>query len=251
MSSTQLNLIIIDDEPLAHEVLRHHCQQHADINVAGQFYSAPEALAWLANNQTDLILLDINMPVLTGIDMLKVLANKPQIVLCTAHQQYALQGFELDVTDYLLKPVSAERFTQAIEKVQRRQQQAQQPEATTPVINEQPQTAQINTPRDIVIRVDREQRRVALDSIYCLEAYGNYVKVWQQQGFQLTAATLKRFSELLPAHFVQIHKSAIVNQQHVKAVNNEMVTLTNGQQLKTGKAYKHNLEALLTGISLG
>ena len=111
-----IKALIVDDEPLAHSVILHHLKAHADVEVVGQCMNATQALSFLANNAVDLLFLDINMPELTGIEMLKVLANMPQVIIVSAYQEYALQGFELNVTDYLLKPVSAERLKQGKRK---------------------------------------------------------------------------------------------------------------------------------------
>ena len=108
--SRPLQLLIVDDEPLAHQVLLHHLAAHSDFAVVGHCYSAAEAMAVLAKQQVDLMLLDIQLPVLTGLHMLKLLAKPPQVVLVTAYAEFALEGFALDVTDYLLKPVSGERL---------------------------------------------------------------------------------------------------------------------------------------------
>lgn len=228
--------LLVDDEPLAHEVLLHHCRRHADIEVVARCYSATEALAWLARRKADLIFLDIQMPALSGLEMLRVLANRPQVVICSAHHAFALEGFDLDVTDYLLKPISGERFDQAMDKVRRRVRP--EPAAAEPV------------PRgSLVIRVDREDRKVSLDRVACFEGYGNFVKVWQGTQYLLTAATLKKFAATLPRDFVQIHKSVLVNRTHVVAVDHERVSLSNGLAFRIGRAYRANAAALLRGPS--
>ncbi|MFC6441601.1 LytTR family DNA-binding domain-containing protein [Bowmanella sp. JS7-9] len=217
-----LNVLIVDDEPLAHDVLKHHLQGHADVRVKAQCYNATEALSWLAGQRADLIFLDINMPALSGMDMLRVLANKPQVVIVSAYQEYALEGFELDVTDYLLKPVSAARLAQALDKVRARMA----PQAE-PVVSH------------ILVKVDRHQQRLALADMVYLEAYGNYVKVWQQDGMLLVNSSLKALLEQLPdEQFVQIHKSFAVNRQHVTAVASDNVTLSTDVIVKIGKSYR-------------
>ena len=227
-----LNTLLIDDEPLAHQVILYHLQQHADVRVAGQCFNATEALRWLAANQCDVLLLDINMPALSGIELLKVLSNRPQVVLISAYQEYALQGYELDVADYLLKPVSAERLAQALDKVRRRLSAP----LPAPQITEQ----------YIVLKIDREKRKLLLSDISLFEAYGNYVKVWQDQQVTLATTTLKQLLQQLPGQqFVQVHKSFIVNRQHVSATDHEQLTLINGRQLKVGKSFKHCLAGLL------
>ncbi|MEW5251017.1 LytR/AlgR family response regulator transcription factor [Microbulbifer sp. 2201CG32-9] len=225
-----MNTLIIDDEPLAHEVLLHHSRAHADIQIVRQCYNAAEALAFLARQPVDLILLDIHMPVLSGLDMLRVMLGRPQVVLCTAYQEHALEAFELDVTDYLLKPISTERFAQALDKVRRRAG-----ETVVPVV-----------PGHIVIRVDREHRKIDLDKVQCFEAYGNYVKVWLEDSCLLTAATLKHFVETLPKdRFIQVHKSFLVNKDKVVAQDKERIRLAGDKLVKIGKVFRSNLPELL------
>ncbi|MDC8829661.1 LytR/AlgR family response regulator transcription factor [Alteromonas gilva] len=225
-----LNTLIIDDEPLAHKVIMHHLVSHTDINVVKHCYNATEALAWLASDSADLLFLDINMPALSGMDMLKVLANRPQVIIVSAYQEFALQSYELDVTDYLLKPVSAERLSLALDKVRSRVVSAPVPAL----------------PQDIVIKVDREQRRVAPGDITYLEAYGNYVKVWCGDTMLLANSTLKQLVAQLPGQmFTQIHKSYVVRNAAVIARDSESVMLQNKQRLKVGKSFKAVLASLL------
>ena len=228
-----VSALIVDDEPLAHEVLKHHLQDVRDITVVMQCYNASQALSYLASHSVDLLLLDINMPALSGIELLKVLGNRPQVILISAFQQYALEGFELDVADYLLKPVSAQRFSQALDKVRRR---------LHALLSAQHDVI----PQHIVLKVDREKRKLLLSDISLFEAYGNYVKVWQGQQVTLATSTLKQVLQHLPAgQFVQVHKSYIVNRQHVSATDNEQLTLSNDRKLKVGKSFKHLLPGLI------
>ncbi len=228
-----INVMIVDDEPLAHDVLCHHLAAYDTIQVVAQCYNATQALAHLAAHQVDVIFLDIQMPALSGLEMLKVMANRPQVVLCTAYQEHALEAFELDVTDYLLKPVSEQRFKQCIEKLRR--QHANRTQSTKPTM-----------PPSIVIRVDREDRKVMLSDIAYFESYGNYIKVWQQGTALLTQGPLKTLVQILPQnHFVQIHKSVMVNKDHVVAKSAHSVTLKDGTQLKIGKSFKTDVAQLL------
>nr|MDC2856819.1 LytTR family DNA-binding domain-containing protein [Ningiella sp. W23] len=223
-----IRAIIVDDEPLAHQVLLHHLTAHSNINIVGQYYSAKDALCVLAKPGIDLVFLDINMPELTGLELLKALANPPQVIINSAYQEYALAGFDLNVTDYLLKPVSAPRLEQALSKVCQR---AAQP------LDQQPQC--------ITLKVDREKRKFALDTIEYIEAYGNYVKLHQAQNTTLATATLKQLSEQLADTFIQIHKSYLINKNKVTAVNHENVELTTGAVVKIGKSYKELSRTLL------
>lgn len=224
-----LNTLIIDDEPLAHQVIKHHLQACDDINVLASCYNATEALRCLAQQNVDLLLLDINMPALTGIELLRVLHNRPQVIIISAHKEFALDGFELDVVDYLLKPVSAERLLTALNKVRRRIA-AVKPLAIS----------------YIVLKVDREQRKFQLNDISMLEAYGNYVKVWQGAEMTLVSSTLKQLLQQLPQpQFVQVHKSFIVNKDRIVAVDNTQIRLDGNQHIKVGKLYRLGLAGLL------
>lgn len=236
-----LQLIIVDDEPLAHQVLLHHLAAEPTVQVVAQCYNAAEALAVLAHQPIDLMLLDIQMPVLTGLDMLKVLATPPQVIITSAYAEYALDGFALDVTDYLLKPISGERLAQALQKVRRRQQVAASthPPTTT--------TATALTAAEyLVLKVDRELRRFELGSICCFEAYGNYVKVWQGERMTLVNSTLKQLCNQLPATaFVQVHKSFVVAASYVVGRDSQQLQLSNGLKVKIGDAYKVQARQLL------
>lgn len=238
--SVPLQVLIVDDEPLAHQVLLHHLAAQPDVMVVAQCYSAAETLAVLAQQSVDVMLLDIQMPVLTGLQMLKVLADPPQVIITSAYTEYALDGFALDVTDYLVKPISAERLALALQKVRRRQQ----------ITGNHPSTAlnEVATvpPDYLVLKVDRELRRFELASICCFEAYGNYVKVWQGEQMTLVSSTLKQLSNKLTASaFVQVHKSFLVAASHVVGRDSQQLQLSNGLRVKIGDAYKIQARQLL------
>lgn len=229
-----LTALIIDDEPLAHEVILHHLVRQPDVEVVGRCYNATEALSWLANHQVDLMFLDINMPALSGIELLKVLANRPQVLIVSAYQEYALQGFELDVTDYLLKPVSAERLSMALDKVRLR--------ASTQLFD----VVESRQSQSIVLKVDGGKRKWLLSEISLLEAYGNYVKLWQGDNMTLISSSLKQLKASLPdAQFTQVHKSYVVNNSKVTAINTDTLTLEGGRVLKMGKLFRQRAQQLL------
>jgi two-component system LytT family response regulator len=227
-----LKALIIDDEPLAHEVILYHLAQHSDISIVGRCYNATQVLSWLANNHVDLLFLDINMPDLGGIELLKVLRNRPQAIIISAYQEYAIQGFELDVTDYLLKPVCSERLSQALDKVRSRDQKKLSKEPVT---------------QHIVLKVDREKRKFTLTDITLLEAYGNYVKLWQGNDMVLVNSSLKLLIEMLPnTQFTQVHKSFVVNNAKVIAVETNSVTMECGRTVKASKTFKNKFQLLLS-----
>jgi DNA-binding LytR/AlgR family response regulator len=171
------------------------------------------------------------MPDLSGIELLKVLRKRPQVIIISAYQEHALQGFELDVTDYLLKPVCDERLSKALDKVRFR---AQKQLSNEPV------------PQHIVLKVDREKRKFTLADITLLEAYGNYVKLWQGDDMVLVNSSLKLLIEMLPnTQFTQVHKSFVVNNAKVIAVDTDYLTMDCGRTVKASKTFKKDLQLLL------
>ena len=230
----QIKALIIDDEPLAHNVILSYVKNIDDITIVGQCYSATEAIEFLAKQETDLLFLDINMPLLSGLDLLKVLKNKPEVIITSAYSEYALESFELDVTDYLLKPFPFERFLQACNKVRDKMELIELAEQTTDTSNIQ---------QFIYIKVDNQQHRIVLQQVSCFEAYGNYVKVWREGSSVLTPRTLTSFeAELSDTDFVRIHKSSIINLNHLTTMDSQTVTLSDGMKLNIGKSYKNNLK---------
>lgn len=225
-----INAIIIDDEPLAHDVLLHHLQQHQKINITHQCYNALDALAWLAKKPVDLMFLDINMPQLNGFEMLKLLAKPPQVIVTSAYKEFAIEGFELNVTDYLLKPISEERLRQALSKVtQQKHTQA-------------PETSKTTT---AFFKVDRELKKFILSDIDVVEAYGNYVKVWSGDQPTLVSNTLKNMLHTLPAgEFSQVHKSFIVRNEAITAFGTASLIVNEHHEIKIGNAYKKQAATL-------
>ena len=226
-----LKALIIDDEPLAHEVILHHLAEHSDISIVGRCYNATQARSWLAKDHGELLFLDINMPDLNGIELLKVLRNRPQVIIISAYQEYAIQGFELDVADYLLKPVCSERLSQALDKVRSRGQK---------------QSSNDIVAQHIVLKVDREKRKFTLEDITLLEAYGNYVKLWQGEDMVLVNSSLKLLIEMLPnTQFTQVHKSFVVNNDKIISVETDSITMKCGRTVKVSKTFKKKLQHLL------
>lgn len=224
-----LNVLIVDDEAPAHEVMRHHLAGHRDLSVVGQCYNAAEALAALDRHRVDLMLLDIRMPGFGGLDLLRGLQAPPLVIIVSAHRDHAVDGFELDVVDYLLKPVSSERFSAAIEKVRRRIAEAQD-----------------EGEADIVLKVDRAMIRFSLKDIACFQAQGNFVQVWTgaEQGM-LATITLRALEERLSqSGFVRVHKSFIVNRRRITAQQAASLILDTAMCVPIGKNYRGKIPVL-------
>lgn len=224
-----IRALIVDDEPLAHKIILEYAKALDHLEIVGQCYLATEALALLHETEVDLLFLDIQMPKLKGLDFLRLLKNPPLVILTTAYEEFALEGYELDVVDYLLKPFRLERFIQAVEKSKWRMGESQ----SLSVEQDQPSNP---TNSSLFIKTDKRLVQVETDSIYYLESYGNYVKVWLSDQFHLTARTLSSFEDELDASFFRIHKSYMIQRKWIDYVEGGQVRLKNGTVLPIGKA---------------
>lgn len=194
-----VNCLIVDDEPLSQEVLADFVASCPELKLAGICNDALEAGELIKNAKIDLLFLDINMPKLSGIGFVKSLSNPPLFIFVTAYPEYALEGFEVDAVDYLVKPVSFERFRKSVNRVQERLAQNS-----------------ANENGHIMVRADRKKYRLGYDDILFLEAQGDYVKFHTSEKSLMVHGRLKEFFEQLPASkFVQIHKSYAINVSKV------------------------------------
>lgn len=236
-----LRCLIVDDEPLAHEVIVAYVKDIPFIEIVAHCYRATEALDFLSKQEVDLIFLDIRMPKLNGLDFLRALQHKPQVIITSAYEEYALASFDLAVCDYLLKPFKLERFLMAVNRALTFQQLKKQSSSPIETIDTaQQQNAQIS------IKVDKKHVLLHLDEIQFLESLGNYVKVWKKNGFLLTPRTLGSFEDELPAQmFARIHKSFIVNKKEVDYFEGNSIILKSQQQVPIGKNFKPLIRQLL------
>lgn len=220
-----MKAIIIDDEPLAHKIIERYAKDLPIVEIIGQFYFAPDAYGLLEKNAVDLIFLDIEMPKIKGLDFLKTLSTRPKIIVTTAYEEYALEGFDLQVSDYLLKPFSFDRFLKALNKVRNEVSKEMQIEEAPSLTSER-----------IFVKVGKRQIQVDTLGIQVLESYGNYVKIWLEKEMLLTPRTLSSFEkELRMDTFHRVHKSYIVNKSYVHYVEGNVIYLENGMQIPVGK----------------
>jgi len=240
----KIKILIVDDEPLAHEIILDYLADLPFVEVVSQCYLATEALNYISANQVDLLFLDVNMPKLSGIDLLKVLTNKPQVIITSAYQEYALESFELDVCDYLLKPYRYDRFLKAVNKAHEQiKLQTPQQEASLPDKDIASQSHESN----IFIKVDKKLIQLKLAEVSFFEAYGNYVKVWLNEKAYLTPRTLTSFEKQLKVNqdFIRIHKSYIIQKSQINFIEAGVVHMSNQQSVSIGKSYKHITKTLL------
>ncbi len=233
-----LTALIVDDEPLAHEVIVAFLEEVPFIELVGRCYSATEAMDVMGRVSVDLLFLDVQMPKLKGTDFLNILEQRPLTIITSAHAEYAVEGFELDVCDYLVKPFRFERFLKAVHKARTRAQ-------SQPGTNAQASAAAAAQPSHLFIKVDKKLVQVALADIDYLEAYGNYVKVWMGEQHLLTPRTLSSFeTQPVGAAFLRIHKSYLVQRRHIRYLEAGVVVMRNGAQLPLGKNYKNLAKSL-------
>lgn len=236
-----MRCLIVDDEPLAHDVILAYMADVPFLENAGQCYRATEALDFLSRQPIDLIFLDIRMPKLSGLDFLRTLPQQPLVIITSAYEEHALESFELDVCDYLLKPFRFDRFLKAANRALATYTLRKQ--AATPALT-LPSTATLE-PTHTYIKTDKKLVQVNLNEVYFLESLGNYVKVWEKERFLLTARTLSSFeSQLSGDTFVRVHKSYILNRKFVHYIEGNTIHLKNGKQLPLGKNYKHVVKQL-------
>lgn len=255
MYSAMITCISIDDEPLAHKIIKAYCDRLDFLQVVEAFKGAVDALGYLAHNEVDLIFLDINMPVLKGLDFLRTLRNPPMVIITSAHHEYALEGYELDVIDYLLKPFGFERFLKAVNKAgELKKLKASQNHApmvadtsstpvapTTPAISSH---APSSTGR-IFVKSDKKTHQINLSDILFLESAGSYVKIHLEDEMIMVLDRLGNFENTLPkADFVRVHKSYIVAIPKIKTIEGNRIYIA-GTPIPVGQVYKVNLKRLL------
>jgi DNA-binding LytR/AlgR family response regulator len=225
-----LRVLIVDDEPLAHDVLKAHVARVAHLQLVGQCYNALEALTFLHQTPVDVLLLDLNMPEMTGLELLRALPRPPHTILTTAYSEFALESYEFGVVDYLLKPVGLPRFLKAVAKL---------PTATPVGAAGSPApSAAPAAPAALLLRDGSTTHRVLPADIRWLEAYGNYVKVQTTAGRLVVNDSFRHLlGQLPPAEFMQVHKSYAVPLRLVERLEGNTLTVA-GQELPLGAAFR-------------
>lgn len=219
--------IIIDDEPAAHYVLINHIKQVSDLELVTQCYNGIEAMNYLRKNEVDLMFLDINMPEISGLELLKSLKNPPRTILTTAYSEFALESYEYGVIDYLLKPISFPRFLTSIERFFSLYPAAQ--EAAEEEVN------------SIRLKVDGEMLEINLDELLYAQSLGNYVKLTTGERSYLASVTTNELEAALPAgKFMRIHKSYIIAIGRIEYYEKGFVQIA-GHQMPVGITFRQKL----------
>ena len=224
----------MDDEPMARDVIRRYVEQIPSLDIAGEFGNAIDATLFLQKNTVDMIFLDIRMPQLSGTDFVRSLRNVPKIIFTTAHKEYAHEGFELDVIDYLLKPIRFDRFLRAINKAYP-QRQNEMGNAVSNATHD----LRFASPF-IYVKVDRKMVKIMLDDILYIESDKDYVKVFTTGPTIVTRQTISSVEAMLSENkFFRIHRSYIVSLAKIKSFSNEFVEIGN-KELPIGKLYRNS-----------
>ena len=224
--------LIVDDEPLARDVIQRYIEKVPTLCLAGECGNAIDALVFLQDQQVDLVFLDIRMPHLSGTEFVKALRNTPKIIFTTAHKEYALEGFELDVIDYLLKPIRFERFLRAVSKAFP-QKKEELTGNTLPVISHD---KKINS-GFIYLKSDRKMVKVMLDDILFIESARDYLKVYTLNNAIVTRQTISSIEAMLSDdEFIRIHRSYIVSIKKINSFTHETVEIGKNE-LPIGKFY--------------
>ena len=241
----KIKCLIVDDETLAQKVIEKYVADIASLEVVGKAKNAMQALEVLNNKDVDLMFLDINMPKMSGLSFLRTLKNPPIIIITTAYREYAYEGFELDVIDYLNKPFSFERFLKAINKVQEKMKASS---GASNYVLDEPARQQIDE-SFIFVKSEKTTYKINLKDILFIESVGDYVKIYTQDKVIMTYQTLKKLETMLSAtHFPRVHKSYIVSISKINSFEGNQINIAD-QMIPIGRNYKQNFNQLIESYS--
>lgn len=224
-----INCLIVDDEPLSQDIVEKYLQNYPNLHLVSKCNDAFEAMEVLKSNSVDLIFLDINMPKLSGMSLAKSLLNVPEIIFITAYPQYAVEGFEVEAVDYLLKPFSVERFLIAVNK------------ALVKIENSHNNRGAFPDDDYLIVKSNKKLHRIPHKDILYFEAIGDFVKVHSKAGVHITSETLKKIEgKLLPDQFIRIHKTYIIPLSGIEYIEGNRVKIA-GTMLPIGLTFKEKL----------
>jgi len=237
MECNKTRCLIIDDEPLAIKLIKTHLGKLDSFEIAGECKSALKAVEYLQREKIDLMFLDINMPEINGLDFLKSIPDPPYVVITTAYREYAIEGYDLDVVDFLLKPISFERFLKAINRYCSRSRKVEVKSADIHTSSQEMKFIYIQDGKNIF--------KILYDDVLYFEGYGEYVKVITAGRNYIVRDSLNEFEHKYSTeYFIRIHKSYIINTQKITGFNAIQVILKN-TQLPIGRMYREKVMGIL------
>ncbi|WP_117882986.1 LytR/AlgR family response regulator transcription factor [Aureibaculum luteum] len=228
--------LIIDDEPLAVNVIKNYLLQVNDVTLVNTFNNAVDALNFLKNNKVDLIFLDINMPLLDGLSFIKSLETKPEIIITSAYEEYAVESFELEVLDYLVKPISFPRFLKAMNKVFK-------------IFSDKNSNNLIQERPYIFIKIDKKKlKKIYLDELLIIESLKDYLKITTETNRYIIHQTLSSFTDQLPSdNFIRIHRSYTIAIDKVDTVEGNSIEIA-GIRYTIGRTYIDDVKNKILNI---
>lgn len=230
----EYSCVIIDDEPIAIEVIRKHLEQISNIHVLGSFTDPLEASQFLATNHTDLLFLDIEMPAITGFGLLRSLDKKPKVIITTAHRDYAADAFDFQVLDYLLKPIPFDRFLKAINRFY---------QAHTPITNKE---IHENLHDFIIVKADKKFHKVFTSDILYFESMDDFIRIHTPKTkLDVYDRLVSMEQKLPPGKFIRVHRGYLVNREKIESFSTAEVII-NGLEIPVGKSYRADLISKLS-----
>lgn len=234
----KIRCLIVDDEPPAREIIARYIEQIPMLELTGECSNAIQALTLLQQTKVDLIFLDIRMPQLNGNEFLKTIKNPPKVIFTTAWPDYAIEGYELDVVDYLLKPIQFDRFLKAVNKTfELSLVQATETAAAAGEPN--------HTESFVYFRADRKMVKVMLQDILYIESMKDYVKIFTSSGQIISKQSITSVEEMLPEKkFIRTHRSFIISVDKIKSFTNELIEIEKAE-IPIGKLYRNTVIKML------
>lgn len=215
-----LTCVVVEDEPLARNLMEQYILKASHLQLVKSFSNPLAALDFLRNNSVDILFSDIQMPEITGISLLKILPKKPLVILTTAYSEYALEGYELDVVDYLLKPITLERFLKAVEKATQRFSPISSVPLAEVSLPAEP------SPQSIFVKDGTKLVKIRLNEILYIEGLKDYVSIYTKDRKVVTLQTLKSLEvQLIPHQFIRVHHSYIVSFEAIDAIEKEKIQI--------------------------
>ena len=229
-----IKCVIIDDEPLAIRVIEAHLKQFPNMEVAGTFNNPVDALPLLRENEIDVVFIDINMPQMNGMDFIRNTNTAPFFVITTAYREYAVDSYELDVLDYLVKPIPFKRFVKTIDKLTEEIQKKRQ--TYTPAANQK---------SHVFLKVDKKMVKIRFDEILYIESLKDYIKVFTEDKYYLVHKPLTTFTDELPGdRFLRIHRSYTIATDKVDVIEGNLVQIGK-KRIPIGRKYVEEVKAVI------
>ncbi|SHF43824.1 LytR/AlgR family response regulator transcription factor [Chryseobacterium sp. OV279] len=227
--SKKYNCIIVEDEPIAAEILENFISRDEELHLVAKCSDAVYAGSLLNRHEIDLMFLDLHLPVVKGFDFLKKLKNPPLVIVTTAYHQYAVEGYELDIVDYLMKPIPYDRFVKAVEKFKY-------------LMNAEEALLEAADREHIFISSGKKQIKIILHDIFFIESLREYIHIHTKTGTITVKMPISRIEESLdPKMFIRIHKSYIISRSKIEVRSASMIQV-NGKKLPIGRTYKPSIE---------